>query len=311
MVSSRAFSVTTETGPGLVPIADLFNHKTGGHHVTMRLVDEVVTRSGDETETDEIKNSSFLRKNSKTLVAEITAAVASGDEIFNTYGGLGNAILLNSFGFCQACNPEDTVTLSVPDLRAAAALCQVPGSLIKKRIEECIALHAFTETEMFALKNNQPPPDGLLLALWAATASEEGFFRVKEYVEAENSKDISQTRVDFENSRETDSAKTWRSAAEVFLNPQAGPALSVFAAILKRRLGMYARPPIGGGGEETASWISSLKTLVDSERAIIETHLAQTIGALRNLEGDAVTKRRKTQSRSPPTTKQDAFALFD
>ena len=74
---------------------------------------------------------------------------------------------------------------------------------------------------------------------------------------------------------------------------------------------MYARPPIGGGGEETASWISSLKTLVDSERAIIETHLAQTIGALRNLEGDAVTKRRKTQLRSPPTTKQDAFALFD
>jgi len=44
------------------------------------------------------------------------------EEVFNTYGELGNAKLLCSYGFTQIDNPADGVTIGLPALRAAAAL---------------------------------------------------------------------------------------------------------------------------------------------------------------------------------------------
>ena len=40
VVSSRAFTICPEVGVGLVPLADLFNHRTGGHHVLLTDIED-------------------------------------------------------------------------------------------------------------------------------------------------------------------------------------------------------------------------------------------------------------------------------
>jgi len=77
--SSRAFQIAPGL-VGLMPLADLFNHKSVGN--------DVAVCEGDETETVAV-----------SVVKQ--SGVQKGEELFNTYGVLSNTDLLNSYGFCD------------------------------------------------------------------------------------------------------------------------------------------------------------------------------------------------------------------
>ena len=96
--SSRAFQITPGK-IGLMPLADLFNHKS--------LKNDVAVCEGDRAET---------------VAVAAVKSVPKGSEVFNTYGVLSNTDLLNSYGFCDgdAIDIESTApritTLSVRQL---------------------------------------------------------------------------------------------------------------------------------------------------------------------------------------------------
>ena len=161
VASSRAFTVDPTVGAGLVPIADLFNHRTGGHHV--RLTDDPEDPCGG------------------FLVVRCVAPVDPGEEVFNSYGVLGNAKLLRSYGFAQPNNPADVVTFDVPAVRAAAAMRGVAGERVAARLGR-IRRHlgpgdaAFGDAATFEIKADGAPPEALLLALWALAEDDEARF---------------------------------------------------------------------------------------------------------------------------------------
>ena len=96
--SSRAFQITPGK-IGLMPLADLFNHKS--------MKNDVAVCEGDRAET---------------VAVAAVKSVSKGSEVFNTYGVLSNTDLLNSYGFCDgdAIDIETTApritTLSVRQL---------------------------------------------------------------------------------------------------------------------------------------------------------------------------------------------------
>ena len=317
VASSRAFSVTDELGPGLVPIADLFNHRTGGNHVAMRLArgggredDRRLLDGGDATPTE-------------TLGAVVVRRAKRGEEVFNAYGTLGNATLLNSYGFTQEKNPADTVSVSVPDVRAAAALRAGRGRVVAKRLESCFASNRapFQEHALFPLRRGIEPPTALLVALWAATATDEAFARAERDVAGAGT-DAGGTRRSA--ARDDAAAALWRVAAE---RAEVSGAIvttvtaEVFLEILDRRRRMYVDVPADVGEDEpsdaeTETWRTSLRVLVESELAIIDEHAAETKRRLAALRGvvvaedeDEAKRREKRLVVALPAA--DPFALFD
>ena len=317
VVSSRAFLVTDAEGPGLVPIADLFNHRTGGHHVAMRLVD------GGDGDGD------FCRLNTQTLVAVVSSRAEKGAEVFNTYGALGNATLLNSYGFTQENNPEDTVSVSVPDVRAAAAMRGARGPVVAKRLAACFSSRRapFQEHALFPLRKTRSPPNGgsplepptaLLVALWAVTATDEAFASAEREI-AGGTAGLGGSGDPAEEAAAA--AARWRGAAaraEGSGTIFTATASEVFLEILDRRRRMYVDVPEDyredeRNDAETGGWRASLRILVESERAVVDAHAAETkrrLAAFRGVVADELddAKRRKT---AVVAEAEDPFALFD
>ena len=314
VVSSRAFLVTDAEGPGLVPIADLFNHRTGGHHVAMRLLDG----DGASSTSD------------ATLVAVVSSRVEKGAEVFNTYGALGNATLLNSYGFTQENNPEDTVSVSVPDLRAAAAMRGAPGPVVAKRLAACFSSRRapFQEHALFPLRKTRSPPNegsplepptALLVALWAVTATDEAFASAEREI-AGGTAGLGGSGDPAEEAAAA--AALWRAAAEraeVSGTIFTAAASEVFLEILDRRRRMYVDVPEDyredeRNDAETGGWRASLRILVESERAVVDAHAAETKRRLAAFRGEFRAdelddaKRRKT---AVVAEAEDPFALFD
>ena len=319
VVSSRAFLVTDAEGPGLVPIADLFNHRTGGHHVAMRLLD------GDGSD-----GASSKKTSDATLVAVVSSRVEKGAEVFNTYGDLGNATLLNSYGFTQENNPEDTVSVSVPDVRAAAAMRGAPGPLVAKRLAACFSSRRapFQEHALFPLRKTRSPPNegsplepptALLVALWAVTATDEAFASAEREI-AGGTAGLGGSGDPAEEAAAA--AALWRAAAEraeVSGTIFTAAASEVFLEILDRRRRMYVDVPEDyredeRNDAETGGWRASLRILVDSERAVVDAHAAETKRRLAAFRGEFRAdelddaKRRKT---AVVAEAEDPFALFD
>ena len=318
VVSSRAFLVTDAEGPGLVPIADLFNHRTGGHHVAMRLLD------GGDGDGD------------ATLVAVVSSRAEKGAEVFNTYGALGNATLLNSYGFTQENNPEDTVSVSVPDVRAAAAMRGAPGPLVAKRLAACFSSRRapFQEHALFPLRKTRSPPNegsplepptALLVALWAVTATDEAFASAEREIAGETAGLGGSGHPAEEAGRDAAAAAAaalWRAAAEraeVSGTIFTAAASEVFLEILDRRRRMYVDVPEDyredeRNDAETGGWRASLRILVESERAVVDAHAAETKRRLAAFRGEFRAdelddaKRRKT---AVVAEAEDPFALFD
>ena len=314
VVSSRAFLVTDAEGPGLVPIADLFNHRTGGHHVAMRLVD------GGDGDGD------FCRLNTQTLVAVVSSRAEKGAEVFNTYGALGNATLLNSYGFTQENNPEETVSVSVPDVRAAAAMRGARGPVVAKRLAACFSSRRapFQEHALFPLRKTRSPPNGGAPSSPRRRSSSRcgPSRRPTRRSRAPSAKSPAGPRGSAAPATPRRSGggggARRRRAAEVSGTIFTATASEVFLEILDRRRRMYVDVPEDyredeRNDAETGGWRASLRILVESERAVVDAHAAETkrrLAAFRGVVADELddAKRRKTVVVAEA---EDPFALFD
>ena len=240
LVSSRAFDVDAHHGHAMVPLADLFNHRSGAE--TIHVIgsgsacsccvedsdedndddddesvgedrdDEDDAAGGDSCELETAASKDEVDASADTgdapaaargqqrqrlasdadgaeigtqsdgglsavtdpfvLEMELVANVGANEEIWNTYGELGNAALLCKYGFAELGNPHDTVTLPASMVHTAAR--RVIGETQWKARWRYWRQHADAEAE-FVIAHDGTVPDGLLALLMTATAPPDAF----------------------------------------------------------------------------------------------------------------------------------------
>ena len=125
LVASRAFRVDDEHGDGMVPLADMFNHRTDGE--TIRIYGDEEAQEDDAlivaggcagackggcTASCEVAVTRARRREALDSLAIIAVQpLRAGDEVFNTFGTHGNAALLHKYGFCELDNKHGIVCL--------------------------------------------------------------------------------------------------------------------------------------------------------------------------------------------------------
>lgn len=134
-LSSRIFEIDAHHGNALVPIADLFNHHVtapdvhfsslydvcelcGEPGMCKHLVAEAAMgaqESDEQADPAEVHDSSDDEEDTshEDELVDMTLEndVCKGEEIFNSYGELSNALLLARYGFTVENNPHDVVHL--------------------------------------------------------------------------------------------------------------------------------------------------------------------------------------------------------
>ncbi|XP_073122145.1 uncharacterized protein [Henckelia pumila] len=142
LIASRSFQIDEYHGYGMVPLADLFNHKTAAEDVHFTSVsyysesdidsDNQKRDSDDEKNGDdehmaqdfhsemggfrsglEFESSSASGNDVMVMQMIICEDVNSGAEVFNTYGSLSNAALLHRYGFTEPNNPFDILNMDL------------------------------------------------------------------------------------------------------------------------------------------------------------------------------------------------------
>ncbi|CAM8944388.1 unnamed protein product [Rhodiola kirilowii] len=196
LVSSRLFEIDDFHGFGMVPLADLFNHKTGAEDVHFTLSpslsdsDSASEKHGDthieeqsssdvmesrEEDIDDDMGSPLTTESDDSILLEMILVkdVISGSEVFNTYGTLSNAALLHRYGFTEANNPYDIVNIDLELVR------QSTSSLYTERyMRSRVALWkrldlARLETEYFEISSEGQPELELLILLYIISLPEE------------------------------------------------------------------------------------------------------------------------------------------
>ncbi|KAJ7568046.1 hypothetical protein O6H91_01G016500 [Diphasiastrum complanatum] len=191
LVSSRSFEVDEYHGYGMVPLADLFNHKSAAEdvHFTSILSDcEVVCTTTNEVFPEALQDSGACPSNTQeesfeedtingadngessceVLEMILIKDVAKSLEIFNTYGSLSNAALLDRYGFTESNNPFDIVNI---DLVLTTEVCESYFS--KRHVRNRVRLWrkaGFTAcksegTEYFEICNSGKPQVELIMLL--------------------------------------------------------------------------------------------------------------------------------------------------
>ncbi|KAI4347426.1 hypothetical protein L6164_008241 [Bauhinia variegata] len=141
LITSRAFEIDDYHGFGMVPLADLFNHKTGAEDVhftsSSSHYESDSDPDGDYTDEEPLtQNSSIDDSELNTVLTEKSSGsdlescsvtgddpsilemimvkdVSIGSEVFNTYGLMGNAALLHRYGFTEQDNSYDIVNIDL------------------------------------------------------------------------------------------------------------------------------------------------------------------------------------------------------
>ncbi|KAK4804265.1 hypothetical protein SAY86_004082 [Trapa natans] len=140
LIASRSFAIDEYHGSGMVPLADLFNHKTGAEDVHFTNVSSY--SESDDSDVDDNQSTDSLGEEDSTNsptqnIAEnmfnghsedgipasevdptvlqmiMVKNVKAGIEVFNTYGSVGNAALLHRYGFTEENNPYDIVNIDL------------------------------------------------------------------------------------------------------------------------------------------------------------------------------------------------------
>ena len=106
LVSAYSFILGDDEIPAMVPFWDMLNHQSP-ENASVRL-----------SHSEE----------SGTLSMIAVRDIAKGDEIFNTYGPLGNSELLRRYGFVEENNPHNSVTIFVDDVLEVVAEEIVEGA---------------------------------------------------------------------------------------------------------------------------------------------------------------------------------------
>lgn len=211
LISSRSFDIDDFHGFGMVPLADLFNHKTNAEDVHFTLVssdvesdnstshlndvhpyddepkcwnspldkvgpDSLVTKANNADDTD--SDSSDLGGDPTTLEMIMVKNVKAGNEVFNTYGSLGNAALLHRYGFTEANNPYDIVNI---DLELVIDWCSSRFSRrysrarvsLWRKLEYCG--YDNENIEYFEISYDGEPQTELLILIYIMLLSEDAF----------------------------------------------------------------------------------------------------------------------------------------
>ncbi|KAK4721444.1 hypothetical protein R3W88_011677 [Solanum pinnatisectum] len=136
LIASRSFEIDDYHGCGMVPLADLFNHKTGAEdvHFTSSYAElnndadnenhgndkthsggECLQMSDLESSHSELDNDAHNDKhgNDDNEPTKVNSRDESISGVFNTYGSLGNAALLHRYGFAEPDNQYDIVNLDL------------------------------------------------------------------------------------------------------------------------------------------------------------------------------------------------------
>eukprot|EP00158_Paraphelidium_tribonemae_P001728 Partr_v1_DN24733_c0_g1_i1_m37276 putative SET domain containing len=118
VVASRCFEVDEIHGDSLVPVADLFNHRTStaNIHLESSGPDCASEEEFMKLRADVIENSAKSVQSSSmehwtNIELRVVVAAEKGDEVFNTYGDHSNAYMLLKYGFCERDNPYDVVSI--------------------------------------------------------------------------------------------------------------------------------------------------------------------------------------------------------
>ncbi|CAH9116826.1 unnamed protein product [Cuscuta epithymum] len=116
LIASRSFQIDDYHGFGMVPLADLFNHKTGDEDVHFTSISTYSDSDGDVNEVDslgesDLDSSSIQGDDPSALEMIMVKNVKAGEEVFNTYGSLGSAALLHRYGFTEPDNPYDILNI--------------------------------------------------------------------------------------------------------------------------------------------------------------------------------------------------------
>ena len=118
LVASRAFYVDSAHGEGMVPLADMFNHRTGKEHVHFCAESDSESEDSEEEEQgdgERQKKSEHGQEQDKESKEFLTMVVVKdaekGEELFNTFGMHGNAALLHKYGFAEPDNCLNTVKI--------------------------------------------------------------------------------------------------------------------------------------------------------------------------------------------------------
>ncbi|XP_054781824.1 ribosomal lysine N-methyltransferase 3 isoform X2 [Prosopis cineraria] len=210
LVASRSFEIDDYHGFGMVPLADLFNHKTDAEDVHFTAVssnyesdndvdgNECVTdeelaenSSIDETELgtaligkcsgSNLESSSVVGDDPSMLEMIMIKNVSIGAEVFNTYGSMGNAALLHRYGFTEQDNCYDIVNI---DLELVLQWC---SSLFSARYARarvslwrrlgysaCVSQNS----EYFEISSNGEPQTELLMLLYIILLSEDAHHKL-------------------------------------------------------------------------------------------------------------------------------------
>ncbi|KAH6766917.1 hypothetical protein C2S52_017900 [Perilla frutescens var. hirtella] len=209
LVSSRSFQVDEYHGFGMVPLADLFNHKTAAEDVHITAVssssesdNETITKKEDsEHENDEdnepiildshsegeefsgtdLELSSASEEESPFMDMILIKDVKAGADVFNTYGYLGNAALLHRYGFTEADNPFDILNIDL-DIVVRWSLSLFSCRQSRRRLSiwrrlgysGCVS----EDSEYFEISFGGEPQDELLVLLYIMLLPEEEFHRL-------------------------------------------------------------------------------------------------------------------------------------
>ncbi|GFP89204.1 n-lysine methyltransferase setd6 [Phtheirospermum japonicum] len=210
LIASRSFQIDEYHGFGMVPLADLFNHKTAAEDVHFTSVSsssesDIDTESGAENADDEndedhepiapVFNSetgdfsgsdlefSPVSGNEPTYLEMIIIKdVKAGTEVFNTYGPLGNAALLHRYGFTETDNPFDILNIDL-DIVVQWSLslfsCRHSRGRLslwrKLEYSGCVS----QDSEYFEISIDGEPQVELLVLLYIMLLPEDDFFQLE------------------------------------------------------------------------------------------------------------------------------------
>ncbi|PIA47191.1 hypothetical protein AQUCO_01400106v1 [Aquilegia coerulea] len=218
LVFSRSFEIDDYHGYGMVPFADLFNHKTGAENVHFTSVsspdpssddnsdvednerqnndhdessieDVTTCRSGsptalDQTEfpnSNEMDLSSNSEGDSDSLEMIIVKEVKAGNEVFNTYGSMGNAALLHRYGFTEPNNTFDIVNIEL-NLVLDWSLSLFTSRYFRARLSlwrrigysGCVS----QDVEYFEISSDGEPQFELLILLYIIFLPDEVYYKL-------------------------------------------------------------------------------------------------------------------------------------
>ncbi|XP_017248554.1 ribosomal lysine N-methyltransferase 3 isoform X2 [Daucus carota subsp. sativus] len=205
LIASRSFEIDDYHGFGMVPLADLFNHKTDAEDVHFTSVashsdseeDSEISDDSEKSGNDsQISNNGSDKKNTyesnindvgselnnsddpAVLQMIIVKEVEAGAEVFNTYGSMGNAALLHRYGFTEPENPYDIVNIDLElVLRWSSSLYSSRYSRSRvafwKKLDYsgCLAQNS----EYFEISSDGKPEIELLVLLFVMSLSEDDY----------------------------------------------------------------------------------------------------------------------------------------